>query len=111
MDYDKNEAIFPISVASKMLHVTTKMLRIYEEQGFLTPARTKGTSKIKGRRFYSQNDIEYINCLRTLMQKGFSLENLKVIYEFTKNIAPDKVNSKEDFYMSMKNYLNKSFLK
>lgn len=105
MEYDKNEAIFPISVASKMLNVTTKMLRIYEEQGFLTPSRTKDTKKIRGRRSYSHQDIEYISCLRALMKKGFTLDNLKIMYEYTKSIAPNKVKSKEDFFASLKHYI------
>lgn len=105
MEYDKNKPIFPISVASKMVGVTTKMLRIYEEQGLLTPKRTKDTAKIKGRRLYSYQDIEYISCLRELMQKGFSLDNLKAIYEFYQISKNKKIADKESFYFEFKKFL------
>ena len=105
MEYDKDKPIFPISVASKMIGVTTKMLRIYEEQGLLSPQRTKDTAKIKGRRLYSYKDIEYISCLRTLMQKGFTIDNLKIIYEFTQNPSSEKLKNKEEFYTALKEFL------
>ena len=60
----KDESIFPISVAAKMVGVTTKMLRIYEEQGLITPHRVVGKNKDIRRRLYSQLDIDYICSLR-----------------------------------------------
>lgn len=104
MEYDKNKPIFPISVASKMIGVTTKMLRIYEEQGLLSPSRTKDTAKIRGRRLYSYQDIEYISCLRALMQQGFTLDNLKVVYDFFNTSATKKTKTKEEFYTALKNF-------
>lgn len=104
MEYDKEKPIFPISVASKMIGVTTKMLRIYEEQGLLIPSRTKDTAKIRGRRSYSYQDIEYISCLRSLMKQGFTLDNLKILYDFFTNPTIKKIKNKEDFYIALKDF-------
>lgn len=106
MDYDKEKPIFPISVASKMIGVTTKMLRVYEEQGLLSPSRAKDTAKIRGRRLYSHKDIEYISCLRALIQQGFTLDNLKIIYEFSQSPNTKNLKTKEDFYTALKNFLH-----
>lgn len=105
MNYDKEQPIFPISIASKMLGVTTKMLRIYEEQGLLSPTRAKDTAKIRGRRLYSHKDIEYIGCLRALIQQGFTLDNLKIIYEFSQSSKAKPPKTKEEFYIALKNFL------
>jgi len=108
MEYDKKKPIFPISVAGKMIGVTTKMLRIYEEQGLLSPSRTKDTAKIRGRRLYSYQDIEYISCLRALMQKGFTIDSLKIIYEFSQSPEIEKLKNKEAFYTALKTFSEKA---
>lgn len=105
MEYDKEKPIFPISIASKMVGVTTKMLRIYEEQGLLSPSRTDDTQKIRGRRLYSEKDIEYVKCLRALMKQGFTLDNLKIIYEFSQSPKAKNLKNKEDFYTALKTFL------
>ncbi len=105
MPYDKNTPLFPISVAGKMVGVTTKMLRIYEEAGLLLPQRTPNTAKIKGRRLYSQNDIEYIASLRLLMQEGFTIDNLNLLYSFWLHKNPNNKPVKTEFLEELSNFV------
>ncbi|MGV1099309.1 MerR family transcriptional regulator [Thiovibrio sp. JS02] len=78
MALDSKEAIYPISVAAKLLSVHPRTLRIYEEEGLVKPAR-KGT-----KRFYSNDDIEWVRCLRDLIhEKGISIPGIKMLLELT----------------------------
>jgi MerR family transcriptional regulator/heat shock protein HspR len=100
MRYEKDQPLFPISVASKMVGVTTKMLRIYEEEGLVLPHR------IKNRRVYSQNDIEYISALRDLMKEGYSIASLKKLYAFIEANKDNMPACKEDFYIALSKFSN-----
>ncbi|MBU0482560.1 MAG: MerR family transcriptional regulator [Proteobacteria bacterium] len=64
--------IYPIGVAAKILDVHPRTLRIYEDEGLISPAH-KGA-----RRMFSENDIKWVNCLRKLIhEQGVSIPGLK----------------------------------
>lgn len=78
MSVDNSEPIYPISVAAKLLSVHPRTLRIYEEEGLIKPARQGG------KRYFSNNDIEWIKCLRGLIHdKGISIPGIKMLLELT----------------------------
>ena len=78
MAIDNKEAIYPISVAAKLLSVHPRTLRIYENEGLIKPAR-KGN-----KRYYSHDDISWIHCLRDLIhEKGISIPGIKMLLELT----------------------------
>ena len=69
--------VYPISVASRLLNVHPRTLRIYEEEGLIKPER-RGE-----RRLYSQNDITWIGCLRSLIHdEGISIPGIKKLLQF-----------------------------
>lgn len=71
--------IYPIGVAAKLLNVHPRTLRIYEDEGLISPAH-KGK-----RRMFSDNDIKWVNCLRKLIhEQGVSIPGLKKLL----NLAP-----------------------
>jgi len=102
----KDESIFPISVAAKMVGVTTKMLRIYEEQGLITPHRVVGKNKDIRRRLYSQLDIDYICSLRELMKEGCSIAILNKLYSFIDTNKANMPASKRDFFIGLSEFIN-----
>lgn len=59
MDYDPREPLLSIGMASKKLGVSPEALRLYEKEGLLVTHKTE-----TGRRLYSQNDMEWIECFR-----------------------------------------------
>lgn len=64
--------VYPIGVAARLLNVHPRTLRIYEAEGFVRP-RYRG-----GRRLFSQNDIDWIACLRSMIHdEGISIPGLK----------------------------------
>ena len=78
MTVDKDQPIYPISVAAKLLSVHPRTLRIYEEEGLLKPARQGN------KRFFSTNDIEWVRCLRKLIHEdGISIPGVKRLLELT----------------------------
>jgi len=78
MALDNSEPIYPISVAAKLLSVHPRTLRIYEEEGLIKPARQGN------KRYFSNNDVEWITCLRTLIhEKGISIPGIKMLLELT----------------------------
>ena len=69
--------IYPIGVAAKLLNVHPRTLRIYEDEGLISPAH-KGK-----RRMFSENDIRWITCLRKLIhEQGVSIPGLKKLLNF-----------------------------
>jgi MerR family transcriptional regulator, heat shock protein HspR len=78
MSIDSKEAIYPISVAAKLLSIHPRTLRIYENEGLIKPLR-KGN-----KRYYSQDDIAWIECLRNLIhEKGISIPGIKMLLDLT----------------------------
>ena len=64
--------VYPISIATEILGVHERTLRIYEQEGLLIPAR-------RGRwRFYSEEDLSWIRVIRYLIhEKGVSIAGLR----------------------------------
>ncbi len=75
---DEKKAIFTIGVAAQMLDVHPRTLRIYEEEGLITPMR-------KGKwRYYTMDDIKWIECLREMIHEhGISIAAVKKLLLYT----------------------------
>lgn len=75
---DEKKAIFTIGVAAQMLGVHPRTLRIYEEEGLITPER-------KGKwRYFTMNDIKWVECLREMIHEhGVSIAAVKKLLQYT----------------------------
>jgi MerR family transcriptional regulator/heat shock protein HspR len=75
---DERKAIFTIGVAAQMLGVHPRTLRIYEEEGLITPLR-------KGKwRYFNMSDIKWIECLREMIHEhGVSIAAVKKLLQYT----------------------------
>lgn len=75
-DIDLDKPIFPISVIAQALKVHQRTLRIYDEEGILTPKRSE-----KNRRLYSLNDLEKGKAIQFLAKEmGINLNGIKIIF-------------------------------
>ena len=64
--------IYPIGVAAQLLDVHPRTLRIYEDEGLISPVH-KGQ-----RRMFSENDLRWIGCLRKMIhEQGISISGIK----------------------------------
>jgi len=69
--------LYTIGVVSELLGTTSQTLRGYEKHGLVTPTRKNKN------RFYSENDIKWIFCLRELIHnKRISIEGVKRLLEY-----------------------------
>jgi MerR family transcriptional regulator/heat shock protein HspR len=68
--------VYPIGVAARLLSVHPRTLRIYEDEGLIEPHH------VGSRRMFSDNDIKWIGCLRTMIHRdGISIPGLKKLLD------------------------------
>lgn len=90
MELDDDLAVYSIGVASKILDVHPRTLRIYEAEGLIAPQRSGG------KRMFSKNDLVRIECLRKLIhEENLSIPGIKKLLEYTpcwklKDCSPEK---------------------
>ena len=63
---------------SKMMQVTVKTLRHYEQRGLLTPDEV---DEWTGYRYYSVGQMQRLNTIRGLQRQGFTLQEIKDLLE------------------------------
>lgn len=82
MPQDRNEPVYVISVAAKLVSCHPQTLRMYEREGLLAPARTK--QKI---RLYSDDNLERVRQIRRLTQDlGVNIAGVAVILDLLNQI-------------------------
>jgi DNA-binding transcriptional MerR regulator len=69
---DDYKAVYPIGIVAELLSIHPRTLRIYEREGLIKPARRSG------KRFFSNNDIKWLRCLRKLIHEdGLNIAGIK----------------------------------
>jgi len=72
MEIASQKAIYPIGIVSELLNIHPRILRVYEQEGLVKPARRGG------KRFYSNNDLQWLKCLRELLNdEGLNIAGVK----------------------------------
>lgn len=65
------KGVYGISVASELSGVVAPTLRLYEQHGLLSPARSDG-----GTRRYSDDDLDRVNRITELTDAGINLTGI-----------------------------------
>ena len=82
VNFGEATGYFVISVAARMLGLHAQTLRSYEQQGLVTPSRTKGRIRL-----YSLEDIQRARLIRRLIEDlGVNLAGVDVIMQLTDRI-------------------------
>ena len=82
MNIHNSEPCYVISVVARMLGVHAQTLRYYEKVGLIEPSRSEGRIRL-----YSNNDIERLRQVRTLMNDlGINLAGVEVILRLNERI-------------------------
>jgi MerR family transcriptional regulator/heat shock protein HspR len=69
--------LYTIGVVSELLGITSQTLRLYEKHGLVKPSRKNKN------RFYSENDIKWLSCVRELIHsKKISIEGIKKLLNY-----------------------------
>lgn len=83
IERDPSRPCYVISVAASIVRVHPRTLRIYEEEGFLAPARTPTNIRL-----YSENDIRRVLWIRHLTRnRGVNLAGIKVLFELEEKLG------------------------
>lgn len=77
--------LLTIGEFSKLMQVTVKTLRHYEQKGLLSPQRV---DEWTGYRYYGIEQMQRMNDILDLKRLGFSLEEIKDLYD-DKSHVPD----------------------
>jgi MerR family transcriptional regulator/heat shock protein HspR len=76
-DEKKSTPMYPIGIVAELIGTTDQTLRLYEKHGLIKPSRRNKN------RFYSENDIKWIRCLRELIHnKKISIEGIKKLLDY-----------------------------
>ena len=68
----KMEKPVSIGTAATASNTTVKMLRYWEEKGYITPERVYSGSR--GYRYYSHDDVQKITKIKSYIDQGFTLQ-------------------------------------
>lgn len=81
----EHEPVYGISIAARLLKVTPRLLRCYEEAGLINPHRTAGNTRL-----YSENDMKQLAVVCYLHQeKEVNHPGIKVILNLISADADD----------------------
>jgi MerR family transcriptional regulator/heat shock protein HspR len=73
----KNIPLYPIGIVAELIGTSDQTLRLYEKRGLIKPARRNKN------RFYSENDIKWLQCLRDIIhKKKISIEGIKKLFDY-----------------------------
>ena len=73
----KDIPLYTIGVAADLIGITDQTIRLYEKHGLIKPARKNRN------RFYSENDLKWIQCLRDIIhKKKISIEGIKKLLDY-----------------------------
>ena len=82
-DRDPGRPVYVISVAASIVRVHPRTLRIYEEAGFICPARTPTNIRL-----YSENDVRRVMWIRHLTQNlGVNLAGVRILFELEERLG------------------------
>ena len=104
--FSRDEPVFIISVAARMLGVRTQTLRYYESLGLVEPTRTRGNQRV-----YSRRDVERVQHIRDLMDDlGVNLAGVEVILKLLSRLqdTESEISSLKAENESLRDLLNTS---
>ncbi|HCY77351.1 MAG TPA: MerR family transcriptional regulator [Ignavibacteriales bacterium] len=72
----KEEPVYPIRTAAKILNISVHTIRMYEKENLIIPFK-----KSTNHRLFSKSDIDRINCIRSAINNSkISINGIKTIY-------------------------------
>ncbi|WP_460016597.1 MerR family transcriptional regulator [Lactovum odontotermitis] len=90
----KSRRILPMSTVMALTDLSARQIRYYEEQNFVSPARTAG-----GHRLYSLDDIDKLLEIKDYLEEGNNVAEIRQILKKQKlrrRNSPDKDQSLQE---------------
>jgi MerR family transcriptional regulator, heat shock protein HspR len=79
---ERARGVYGISVAAELTGAGVQNLRVYERHGLIDPDRTEG-----GTRRYSEDDLDRVRRVLTLLEKGLNLAGIALVLELEEDNA------------------------
>ena len=79
---ERARGVYGISVAAELTGAGVQNLRVYERHGLIEPDRTEG-----GTRRYSEDDLDRVRRVLTLLGKGLNLAGIALVLELEEDNA------------------------
>jgi MerR family transcriptional regulator, heat shock protein HspR len=73
---DPSRGVYGISVAASLVGNAAQNLRVYEARGLVAPTRSEG-----GTRLYSEDDLERLRMIGTLIENGLNLAGVRMVLD------------------------------
>lgn len=68
--------VYTIGVVKKLTGLSERQIRYYDEKGLIHPQRTQGNQRL-----YAPGDVERLNYIKRLLQRGMSIREVKEILD------------------------------
>ncbi|WP_257350535.1 MerR family transcriptional regulator [Pseudalkalibacillus decolorationis] len=72
----RNMPLFPIGIVKQLTELSARQIRYYEEHKLITPARSKGNT-----RMFSFNDVDRLLEIKALLERGVNLAGIREVFE------------------------------
>ena len=87
----KDDPLYVISVAARMIGVHAQTLRYYERAGLIEPSRSEGNH-----RYYSERDLERLRLIKMMMDDmGMNLAGAEVVLKLTEKVREQEYQIKQ----------------
>jgi len=70
--YGSSSPVYSIGIAQKLTGLSGRQIRYYEQQGLISPSRTKGN-----RRMFSPAEVDLLLRIKDLIGQGYNIEGVK----------------------------------
>ena len=89
MKHQDKDPLFSISVTAKIIGISPRVLRSYEEANLVCPYRTQGNTRL-----YSQQDVRRLQLIYYLhKEREVNLPGIKVILDLLTSNLHDELNN------------------
>jgi MerR family transcriptional regulator/heat shock protein HspR len=75
---DRGQPVYALKVASGLVGISPRTIRLYEEAQLLEPARTGGNQQ----RLYSEQDLQWLRCIRDMLhEEGLTVTAIRKLLD------------------------------
>ncbi|WP_102335881.1 MerR family transcriptional regulator [Salimicrobium jeotgali] len=68
--------LFSMGIVQSLTALTPRQIRYYEQNGLVTPARSKGNQRL-----FSFNDVDRLLEIKSLVEKGVNLAGIRQVFD------------------------------
>ncbi|PRZ15450.1 MerR family glutamine synthetase transcriptional repressor [Laceyella sediminis] len=81
----RNMPLFPIGIVTKLTELTPRQIRYYEQQGLISPERTKGNQRL-----FSFNDVDRLLQIKSYLEKGINIAGIREMLKQSQQVLEAK---------------------